>query len=271
MSTTTAQLFSHETTKRLIVDPLWARSTVLPHLRRIQTTATILYLPKVDDGTAAWVPELQPIPDAGVQASELPVKPLKVGATQVVSNESRDDAGAAEIIGSALVDALASTIDAAAVNGAGPNGPTGLPGVVGVNDIDADPATLDGYIDAITAIHTAGGIPTVAFVSPADWGAIQKLPSVSGSNVFALVPGGPSEAAVPQLFGLTVSVVPSLAAGTAWVVDGERTVCVERTPALVDTNEGPMFVNDGLMVRATMRLEFATVYPKSVSKIHLTP
>lgn len=273
MPTTTADLFSIETLNTLVVEPVFQASAVLPYLRRINTTATTLYLPQVANGTAAWVPELTVIPDSGVDASELEVTPRKVAAIQAVSNEAIKDANAARIVGAALTDAISRAVDAAFVDGAAPNGPAGMPGVTGVSTVDADPATLDAYTDAISKVQIAGGTPTVIFVSPADWASLQKLRTVTDSNIPALTPvAGPSAAPRPTLFGLPVSVVAALNTGTAWVLDGTRTVTVQRTPATLETSDGPLFTSDGVMIRVTMRLEFASVYPPTACKINdVTP
>lgn len=271
MPTTTADLFSIDTLNSLVVEPCFARSSVLPHLRRVDTRATTLYLPTVSGGSAYWTKELVPITDAGVAADELPVTPKKVAAIQTVSNEARQDANAAIIVGQALTDAVAKTVDAAFVNGGGTDGPTGLPGVVGPSTVDADPATLNAYVDAIAAIQTAGGTPTVIFVSPADWAALQKLPANTGANVPALSPmTGANGEITRSLYGVPVSVVAALTAGTAWVLDGTRTVVVQRTPATLATSDGPLFTSDGYLVRVTMRLEFASCYAKTVCQVKKT-
>jgi hypothetical protein len=36
-------------------------------------------------------------------------------------------------------------------------------------------------------------------------------------------------------------------------------------------NEGPTFSVDGIMVRATVRIEFASVYPESVCIVKVVP
>lgn len=269
---TTASLYSVQSITDLIVTPVFQKSAVLPFLKRIRTEASQLLLPQVGEGSAAWYPELTVINDAGATAKEIVVTPRKVAAYQIVSNESALDANSAEIIGEALVDAVVSAVDDAFVNGAAPDGPAGLPGVVGSSSVDGDPAQLASYIDAIAAIQAVGGVPSVIFISPQDWASISKLPANAGSNIPALAPTtGASAAPTPILYGLPVSVVSALAPGTSWVVDGSRTVVAERIPASVSTNEGPAFNADGLAVRCTMRLEFSSVYPKTVCKIFNTP
>jgi HK97 family phage major capsid protein len=265
---TTAQLFSIETVNQLVVEPCWTRSACLPYLQRLDTRSTSYYLPTVAGGTAAWVPEMGDIPDAGVTAAELEVTPKKVAALQACSTESVQDSNAANIIGRALTDSITRAIDAAVVNGAGPNGPLGLPGVVGSSSVDGPTNVLESYVDAIEKIETAGGTPTVVFVSPVDWASLQKLQSGAGSNVPALSPStGANGEIVRSLYGVKVSVVSALATGTAWVVDGTRTVVVQRTPATVAANPGPLFTKDAVLVRCTMRVETASCYPATVCKI----
>jgi HK97 family phage major capsid protein len=198
----------------------------------------------------------------------LPVTPKKVAAIQAASNESVLDANAAQILGQALVDAVISTVDDAFVNGGGTNGPSGLPGVTGTSTAVGDTKTLGPYLSAISKIQSAGGSPSAIFVAPDDWAALQALPSTVNSNVPALTPlAGPAVAATPVLYGVPLSPVAALTPGTAWVVDGQRTVVVERMPASLATNDGPLFSSDGLMVRVVMRLEYASVYPLTVCKI----
>jgi HK97 family phage major capsid protein len=271
MPTTTSDLFSVEAVRDLLVEPVFKNSAVLPFLRRIPTSATTLYLPTVGNGTAGWYSDLDPIAEAGVQAKELAITPKKCAAIQSASNETINDANAAGILGAALTDAVIRTVDAGFVNGAAPDGPAGLPGVTGVSTVTGDTKTLAVYLEAISEIQTAGGTPTVIFVAPSDWAALQALPSTVGSNVSALQPlAGPSAAAVPMLYGVAVSPVAALAAGTAWVVDGTRTCVIERTPATVAVNDGPLFASDGAMIRALMRLELAACYPLAVCKISAT-
>jgi hypothetical protein len=105
---------------------------------------------------------------------------------QIASHESVEDANAAEILGSAITDALAKETDRAFALGAGPKGPTGLPGLTGVSTVTGDAKTMGVYADAIGKIEQAGGSPSVIFANPGDVGAIQKLPSVTGSNAPAL-------------------------------------------------------------------------------------
>ena len=273
-SITTDNLWSAETTKKLLVEPLFAKSSILPYLKRITTESTVVYLPRVTAGTAGWFAELTPITQSGVDASEVEIRPKKAAAIETVSNESRYDAAAAEIIGSALVDSLVTTVDSSFVNGAGSaNGPGGLPALTGTSTVDGSPATFEAWADAIMEISVAGGQATTLFLSPADWNALVKVPATAGGNVPALTPViGPSGKPEAALYGVPVSIVPSLAAGTGWAVDGGRTVVVDRTPAHVDTNEGPVFNVDGLMVRATIRIEFASVYEATVCKVNdVTP
>jgi hypothetical protein len=118
---TTADLFSTDTIRDLIGEPVFQTSIVLTSgLHRIDTSATTIYLPTVKGGTAGWYADLAPIADAGVDPGMLAVAPKKVAALEDVSNESAADTSAAHIIGNALVGALARQVDSASFVGAGP-------------------------------------------------------------------------------------------------------------------------------------------------------
>lgn len=265
---TTADLFSHETVKSLVVEPVFQNSVALNSgLRRIDTSATTLYLPVVSGGNADWYGEVQEIGDAGVNADEIPVTPKKVAALQVVSNESADDAGAAAVIGDALVGALSRAVDESFFAGAGPTGPAGLPGITGVTPVTGDPTTdLDAYVDGIAAVELGGGRAGGIYVSPATWQSLAKVKSDATSSVPLLSPQV-TQAATRSLFGVPVHVSAYVAASTAWILDTSRVFVVQRTPASVETDDSAYFTSDALAIRAIMRLEFAAPVPAVVAKV----
>lgn len=269
MPTTTTNLFSHETVNRLVVEPLLAESVALSTLRVIRTQSTIYYLPTVGNGTAAWVDELQTIPDAGVDASMAEVRPRKVAATATVSNESVSDANAAAMIGGAIVSGLAQEADRAFFAGAAPTGPAGIPAIIGTQAITGDPAAgLDPYVDGISAIESVGGQAGAIYVAPATWASLSKLKATTGSNQPVLSPeGGISEAQARSLFGVPVYTNQYVAAGEAWIVDVTRTVAVIRLPFTVENDSSVLFASDGTMVRAVGRVEYASAYPETIAHI----
>ncbi len=266
-STTTTNLFSYETVNSLIVAPLFEESVALRTLRRIETAASEYWLPKVGLGSAAFVAELEPIADADIESEMVHVVPKKVGAIQTVSNESARDANAASIIGRAIVSGLADETDKAFFQGV-VGGPDGLPGIVGVEELtfDAD-SPLDAISDAITAIEANGGMAGAIYLGPTTWGDLSKLKVTAESLQPVLSPQGGLDSAQPRsLFGVPVHVTRHLT-GEAWVVDVTRTVAVIRQPFSAAVGEGTAFAIDGVQVRATGRVEFASVYASTVAYI----
>lgn len=87
--------------------------TVYDKLPLREVPANVLI--KGQDGTATgyWVGEMKPIPASALDFSDVSLKPLKVGALAVVSNELlRDSSPAAEmLVRDALVDASAQRVD----------------------------------------------------------------------------------------------------------------------------------------------------------------
>ncbi len=267
MATTTANLFSHETVTSLIVEPLFRESVALNTLRRIMTDSTEYYLPKVGLGSAAFVAELDPIADANVTAAMVQVTPKKVGAIQTVSNEAVRDANAATIVGQAIVAGLADETDKSFFLGVA-DGPDGLPGIVGVEEVAGDADNpLDGISDAITAIEANGGQAGAIYMAPSAWGELSKLKVTDESRQPVLSPQGGLDSAQPRsLFGVPVFVSRHLD-GESWVLDPTRTVAVVRMPFTAAVGDGTAFELDGVQVRATGRLEFASVYPETVAHI----
>ena len=270
MPVTTADLFSIETVNSLVVEPTWAQSVALSSgLKRLSTTATTVNIPAVGGGSAGWFAELAPISDAGISAMEMPVTPRRVAATQVVSNESATDASAAQLVGSALTNALSQTVDEAFFTGAGPVGPGGLPALAAMSTVagDAD-SSLDLYVDAIAKVEAAGGRAGAIYVSPETWALLSKIKSGTGSAQPVLSPQGNLSAATSRsLFGVPVYTSRFVQASTAWVLDPSRVIVVERTPASVAVDTSVKFFEDATVLRATMRLEFAAPIESIVCKI----
>jgi HK97 family phage major capsid protein len=267
---TTATAYSHEFFRELILAPLYVESVVLASLRRIETTATAAYLPRVSGASVNWVPEGSEIPDSGAVVDLLPVFPRKVAALAIVSNEATGDAAADQLVGEALARALATKVDEAFFRGAGPVGPAGLPAVDGIEAVDADPAAgLDAWIDALAAIENNGGRGTAAFVSPASWAGLAKLKEATGSAkpVLADPATGPSGDMARSVAGVPVRVTPAVADGEAWLVDGSRVAAVVRLDGQVRADASARFTSDSLVLRVITRIDFGVPYAGTVARI----
>ena len=173
---TTDSIFSATFYRSLVLEPLYQESVVLRALRRIEIATTTAYLPRVTGGSVSWVPEATEIPDSGALVDLVAVTPQKVAALAIVSNEAVGDANAASMLGEALGRAVAVKVDDAFFRGGGANGPAGLPGVAGIETVDANPSSgLDAWIDAVAAIESNGGRASVGFVFSDDVGRSGKV------------------------------------------------------------------------------------------------
>lgn len=258
---TTDSLFSIQTFRTLVVEPLFAQSRVLcSGLARLETDSTRVYLPVVTGGAVTWRDELEDLGDAGIVASELEVTPRKLAVAQIVSSESADDADAATILGSAMASAAAPAVDVAFFAGAAPKGPEGLTGVT-LGAVDAAPTTLDPYTDALTLVEAAGGTPTVIWRNPTTWGTLAKIKASTGSNQAVLTPQATRGAAPARtIAGVAVVVSNGCPDGEAHVADASRVVVVMRRDGRVEIDRWVKFLNDGVAVRLVMRVGFAVPY-----------
>lgn len=265
---TTTDLRSEEFYQSLVIPALNEASVVLRSIRRIDTNATKVNLPIVNDATIGWVAEGAALPDAGVDPSLVQVTPKKLAAYADISSESAGDANAAEIVGQAMAQALARRLDAAFFVSGGTNAPAALDTATVVT-VDAAPTTgIDAYIDAMAQMEADGATPTVVFVNPLDWAALAKVKESTGSNKPVLVTqSGPTLAATRSLNGLPVEVSSGVPQGTSYVVDGTRTVAVVRRDGTVESDRSVGFRNDIVVVRVVGRFGFGFLYPSAVARI----
>lgn len=265
---TTADLHSEEFYNSLIVPALNANSVVLRSIRQILTGASKVNIPIIDQGTVGWVAEGATLTDADFTPDLVQVVPKKLTGFADLSNETVLDAGAAEIVGSALAQALARGVDAAFFVSGGASAPTALASATTLT-VDATPtAGTDAYTDAAALMENAGASPSVIFVNPLDWAILSKIKEATGSNKPVLVAqAGPTAAATRSLNGLPVEVSAGCPQGTAYVVDGSRVVAVVRTDGAVEADKSVGFRNDLTVLRAIGRFGFAVLYPSAACRI----
>jgi HK97 family phage major capsid protein len=267
---TTGSLFSHQMFRELVLDPMFKASTTLTAVRRIDTDSTVCYLPRVHPGSVAWTAEGAEIADSGLTADMIAVVPRKLAGLVVTSNESLEDANAAGILGQALALQLASAVDAAFFAAGGGLAPTGLAGVDGIPEVTAGTGNgLDDYAEAIGVLEAAGARPTVIFLSPGRWTSLLQTKAETGSLV-PLLSGqvGPTGETQRSIFGVPVVVSHGVPDNdTAYVIDGSRVAVVVRRDGTVEADRSARFTSDSTVVRATLRLAFATPYATAVVRI----
>jgi HK97 family phage major capsid protein len=266
MPTTTSDLYTYQSFRDLVVAPLFEQSHVLNYVTTLQTDATYVTLPTVSGGAASWRDELEDLGDAGIIADEIQAEPQKLAVAQIVSSESVDDAGAAAILGQQMATLTAQALDLAFFRG-GTKAPAAITSASGVQTIDAV-ADLDGISAGVNAVETAGGTPSVVWVSPTTWGTLSAVKTQTGSNQPVLVPstnpGGPPNRAVA---GVPVAVCAGVPDDQAVVADGNRIVVVLRRDGRVEVDRSVKFLNDAVAVRLVMRVTWAAPYPGVIAVV----
>jgi HK97 family phage major capsid protein len=184
--------------------------------------------------------------------------PKKIATLQLMSNESLNDANAAEIVGRALVGALAS-VDAQFFVGGDADGPDGIETFYedGLEVVDASAAAdLDVYVDAIAQIEDNGGTPSVIWMRGAAWAALSKLKQGTGSEMPVLNPQ-PTGSTTRSIHGVPVRVSQYVPEATAYVADAALVVVVHRTDPSVETDRSVAFTSDGTYIRCIERISWA--------------
>jgi HK97 family phage major capsid protein len=270
MPVTTASLFTVQSIRELVTDPLFRRSVVLDSgLIRLDTDSTKVLLPVISGGTAGWHVELQTLTDANVAASELEVVPRKIGCLQLVSSEAASDANAAQLVGSALVSALASGVDQQFFLGTDADGPDGLEDFYsdGLEVVDASASTsLDPYTDGVAALEDNGATPSVIWMRGSTWAALSKVKQASGSTMPVLNPQ-PTGSTSRSIQGIPVRVSQYVPEATAYVADTSQIVAVHRTDPSVEVDRSAAFVSDGVYIRAIERISWAIPAAGMVARI----
>ena len=186
--------------------------------------------------------------------------PRKVGNTCTLSTESVEDASidALDAIGTAMVRGIATKVDAKAfsADAASAKAPAGLLSY----SLPASSATgpdVAGIVTAVSEIAGEGGQANAAFVNAADMGAIQ-VDAVKGGYSLS----DPTRPGVTAIAGAALYPAP-LPAGTALVADARFIAVAVRRDATADFSEHAAFTKDGIVARATMRVDFAPSDPSA--------
>lgn len=129
-------------------------------------------------------------------------------------------------------------------------------------------SALDKIGDSIAHLDSLGWSASVVALSPADWYAISSSKS-AGSGEYLL--GEPGAAVQPSVWGVPVSIVPSLPAGTALVLDASQVALLDRlqTAVLASREDGSNFTSNLVTLLAECRAGLAVFSPSAVLKVAL--
>ena len=240
-----------------VLDHLSAASVVLASgATEIRTNAKQVHIPRVTGATAVgWYGELDPIAEADVPGDELVLTPRKAATLVRLSNEAVDDStpGVLDTVGAAMTRSVALEADRAMFAGTGPanDQPTGiltipgLPSHVGAVD-------YAGIVTASGLVRAAGGNPTVVYLNPADYTALQL---VTGADDRPLISGDPTAGAPPVIAGLSVYPTPAVPAASALVAQPDQIIVAVRKDASVAISDAAAFGADATLARVIARLD----------------
>lgn len=222
--------------------------------RRIDTDAKTIHVPRItSDGTVVWLDELEEIVNDRPEGDDLVLTPKKVGALNVLSNESVDDSNPSELdaVGQAMLRAIGLAVDIAIWHGAGGKQPVGvleadpLPAVYG--DVD-----YTNIVRAAGTIMAAGGVPNVLFANPLN---LVELQLATDGNNRPLIQPDASQGASRTIAGLTIWPTPALIEGEAVVAQADQIVVAVRKDASVAFSTDAKFSQDGTVARVIARVD----------------
>ena len=221
-------------------------------------------VPVVADDEATVVPEGQEIPEGNPNLSEAVVNTVKVAKLMRLSREQFYTNEAAGILSNAAQRSIVGKADDVILNHL--TAPTGLMSQI-TADAGAVADDLDGLIDAVATIETAGGNPSHILLSPTAWASLQKFKASTGSAGNLL--GAGTQATVAMVLGIPVVVNRSVPAGSGLIVDMSDIVSAVG-PVNVSTSSDVYFTSDSIGLRVTFRFGATVVHADRHTKFTVT-
>jgi len=252
---------SPEQWAQFVLDHLSHESVVLASgARRVDTHSKLIHIPRLtDDGSVDWFAELEEITTDSPAGDDLVLTPKKVAALTLLSNEVvlDSDPAALNVVGQAMLRAIAIEIDRAIFHGAGGTAPLGIletsttTGFTPLPD-QAGPVGYEALVRAAGQVSAAGGRPDVAYIHPTDHVALQLA---AGGDDRPLITGDASQGAPPVVAGLRLYITPALEAGEALVAQADQVVVAIRRDASVEFSSDYAFERDGTAARVIARVD----------------
>lgn len=247
-----------------------ATSTVAGQVEGDAPSVRVQY---VDDDTAGFVPEGDPIPEGDPDLAEVLVFTGKVAKLVRLSREQWVQDNASGLLSESVRRVVTKAANAAYIAQAAPTPPAvtppaGLLNVTGITDGGAIAANLDGLIDLQAAIGDLEGNPTHLVLSHSAWGSLRKFKDESTSERNLL--GAGTEDTVPSLLNIPVLVSSAVPANTGLMID--RTAVVSAVgDVMVAQSEHAYFTSDSIGLRCTWRFGANLVHPERIGKFTVTP
>ncbi len=226
----------------------------------------------VDDATAGFVAEGDPINEADPDLAETLVYTGKVAQLVKLSREQMAQPDAENLLSESVRRAVTKAADIAYIRQVAPTAPAttppaGLVNVAGVLAGGAVVGDLDGLVDLQAAIAGNDGNPTHILLSPSAWASLRKFKDQTGSARSLL--GAGVEDVVPSLLNLPVIVSNALAAGSGLMLDRSAIVAV-LGDVMVSQSEHVYFASDNVALRCTWRFGQNAVHPDRLGAFTVT-
>lgn len=219
-------------------------------------------VPFVRDDVASVVPEGAQIPEADPDLAEAVVLTTKVAKLIRLSREQFEQPNAPTLLSDAASRAVIATADDVFLSQAAPKAPALTPpaGILnqGIAKAGAVAGNLDGLVDAMAAIATAGGNPSHIVLSPTAWASLRKFKAQTNSAVTIL--GAGTNDAVPMLLGVPVIVNKSLPSGSGLIADASDIVSAVGTVNVAQSSD-VYFTSDAIGLRVTFRFGAQVIHP----------
>lgn len=124
---------------------------------------------------------------------------------------------------------------------------------------------------AFTTLEASGLAPAAVVMNASEWEAIETAQTTTGTYVMS-PNAAPVDAAARRLYGVPVSVVPQMAAGTAWVIaEGSAEVKTDRKGIRIDFGMvGDSFAKNEVIGRGEGRFDLAVKRPAGIVKVSLS-
>ncbi|WP_337062446.1 phage major capsid protein [Kineococcus sp. G2] len=257
----------------LVIGPLQRDSLALRTATVIATRRDEVRVPLLtDDVPADFVEEGAELPEGQPFVAEVALRPAKLAALTVLSNELASDSepGAVNLVGESIARSIRARLDSAFLDAPG----TGIPpaGVLtSANSTDGgtlgvDTGSLDTLQDALTLVEAAGGTPNVIVCHPSTWGVLAKLKAGDGSAVPLL--GSPSDGRQERtVFGVPVFVDAQVPEDIIGVWDRAAVAVALRQDVSIEQSRDAYFSSDSVAVRATLRAAWDVLDPERVVRI----
>lgn len=263
-----AGILTPEEVGSLVVQPVERASVAMQIATVVQTNSGEFRIPIVtNDAIAAWTPEGSDITPSDAGVDEITVKPDKLAALSIISNELANDSSPAakELVGASIGRDLARKVDAAFFALSTLNGPDGIESITYQSTTTTTLTNTDAFAEAISLAENEGATVTAFVANSATVLALSKVKRETGSNEPLLQPD-PTLPTRRQILGVPLWSVPDTVVpdDVVWAIDGTRVFVILRQDVDLRVDESRYFESDRLGIRATMRIGFGFPHEAAV-------